>query len=144
MSGAEGDRMTMKGKDAHMRRLRALATGAAKVAGRVVYVGADMVHAEAFRGVSAGSVSGRNHVASAPGEYPNREFGDLQDGFKTEQTGPLTAEFRSEAAHSLPLEVGTSKMEARPHVRPARDTTAPKIQRLFEVEIGKLVKGSGR
>lgn len=136
--------MVMRGIERHRRRLLALAAGAERVAGRVVFVGADMVRAEAFRGVSAGSVSGRNHVASTPGEYPNRDTGGLQNGFKTEKTGPLSAEFRSEAPHSVPLEYGTSKMEARPHVRPARDTAEPRIQALFAEEIGKMVDRSGR
>lgn len=136
--------MAMKGKDAHLRRLKRLSTDAVKVAGRVVFVGADMVRAEAFRGVSSGSISGRNHVASAPGEYPNRDTGGLQNGFKTEQTGPLSAEFRSETEYSEALEFGTSKMEARPHVRPARDAVKPKIERLFAQEIGKLIQRSGR
>ena len=136
--------MTMKGKDGHLRRLRRLSKEAEVMAGKIVFVGADMVRAEAFRGVSAGSVSGKNHVASAPGEYPNRDTGGLQNGFKTEKTGPLTAEFRSETEYSRALEFGTSKMAARPHVRPARDTTAPKIQRLFAAEMGKLVRRSGR
>lgn len=137
--------MTMKGREKHIRRLKRLSgQDVVKVAGRVVFVGADMVRAEAFRGVSAGSVSGKNHVASSPGEYPNRDTGGLQDGFKTEKTGPVSAEFRSETEYSAALEFGTSKMQARPHVRPARDTTEPKIQRLFAKEIGDLVKASGR
>lgn len=137
--------MAMKGKDKHLRRLARLSgPEVVKAAGRVVFVGADMVRAEAFRGVSAGSVSGKNHVASAPGEYPNRDTGGLQDGFKTEQTGPLSAEFRSETEYGSALEFGTSKMEARPHVRPARDAVKPKIERLFAQEIGKLVERSGR
>lgn len=137
--------MAMKGKDKHLRRLARLSgPEVVKAAGRVVFVGADMIRAEAFRGVSAGSVSGKNHVPSAPGDYPNRDTGGLQNGFKTEQTGPLSAEFRSETEYSAALEFGTSKMEARPHVRPARDAKKPTIERLFAQEIGKLVKGSGR
>lgn len=134
----------MKGRDRHLRRLKRLSTEAQKVAGKIVFVGADMVRAEAFRGVSAGSVSGKNHVSSAPGEFPNRDTGGLQNGFKTDQTGPLSAEFRSETEYSEALEFGTSKMQARPHVRPARDAAEPKIQRLFAEEIGKLVRSSGQ
>jgi HK97 gp10 family phage protein len=136
--------MAMKGKDKHLNRLKKLSGPAVTAAaGRVLYVGADMIRAEAHRGVSAGSVSGKGHVASLPGEYPNREFGDLQAGFKTNQTGPLSAEFRSEAPHSRRLEFGTRKMKARPHVRPSRDKKEPEIRKLFAKEIGKLVKGSG-
>ena len=47
------------------------------------------------------------------------------------------------APYAAALEFGTSKMEARPYMRPARDKKAPEIQRLFETEIDKLVKGSG-
>lgn len=137
--------MSMRGKDAHLRRLKKLSgPEVIKAAGRVVFVGSDMVRAEAYRGVSAGSVSGKGHVASAPGEYPNREFGDLQAGFTNQQTGPVSAEFRSSSGHSRPLEFGTSKMAARPHVRPSRDKTEPKIRALFAKEIDKLVKRSGK
>lgn len=137
--------MAMKGKDKHLRRLQRLSgPEVVRLAGRVVYVGADMVRAEAFRGVSAGSISGKNHVPSAPGEFPNRDSGGLQNGFKTDQTGPLSAEFKSETEYSTALEFGTSKMQARPHVRPARDEAEPKIQRLFAEEMGKLVRSSGR
>jgi HK97 gp10 family phage protein len=137
--------MAMKGKDKHLNRLRRLSgPDVIKLAGRVVFVGADMVRAEAFRGVSAGSVSGNNHVPSSPGEFPNRDSGGLQNGFKTEQTGPTSAEFRSETEYSTALEFGTSKMKARPHVRPARDAAEPKIQRLFADGMNKLVRSSGK
>jgi len=136
--------MTLKGKDAHIRRLRKLSGNQVKgLAGAIVYEGADTIRAEAFRLVSAGSVSGKGHVASLPGEAPNREHGDLQAGMKAAQTGPVTAEFRSEADHAQPLEFGTSKMAARPHVRPARDTKKPEIEKRFAGQFDKLVKASG-
>lgn len=135
--------MTMKGRDKHRNRLKRLSgPEVVKAAERVLYVGADRIRAHAFKEISRGSISGKGHIASKPGEYPNREFGDLQNGLKAELTGRLEAEFRSEAPHSRPLEFGTSKMEARPHVRPSRDAEAPKIERLFQFEIEKLVKGS--
>lgn len=136
--------MPMKGKDKHVRRLRRLSgPDVIRIAGAVVFEGADMIRAEAFRSVSAGSISGKNHVASAPGEAPNRDTGGLQAGFETSQTGPLTAEFRATAAHSTPLEFGTSKMAARPFVRPARDKKAPAIRKRMVAQMNKLVKRSG-
>lgn len=134
----------MKGKDAHIRRLRKLSGNQVRrLAGAIVYEGADTIRAEAFRLVSAGSVQGKNHVRSAPGEAPNREHGDLQAGMKAEQTGPVTAEFRSESDHARPLEFGTSIMEPRPHVRPARETKKPVIEKRFAEQFEKLVKASG-
>jgi HK97 gp10 family phage protein len=136
--------MPFKGGDKHIRRLRKLSgPEVIKIAGAIVFEGADMIRAEAHRLVSAGSVSGKNHVASAPGEPPNRDTGNLQAHMKTEQTGPVEAEFRSMAGHAAPLEFSTSKMEARPSVRPARDKTAPKIRKRFAQQMNKLVKRSG-
>ncbi len=143
MSG-QGKAVSLKGQKKHSDRLKRMSGGGiVAAAGRVVFVGSDMIRTEAFRSISAGSISGKNHVASAPGESPNRDLGDLQAGFTNDQTGPVSAEFRSSAPHSRPLEFGTSKMEPRPHVRPARDKMAPKIRKLFAREIDKLVKGSG-
>lgn len=136
--------MAMKGADKHLRRLRRLSDEAVDMAGKVVFVGSDMIRAEAFRSISAGSVSGKNHVPSAPGEPPNRDTGVLQDNLVNEKTGPVSAEVRSEGPYATELELGTSKMEARPYMRPARDATEPKIQRLFREEMGKLVRRSGK
>ena len=134
----------MKGRDAHRQRLKKLSgPDVIKAAGRVLYVGADMIRSEAFRSISAGSVSGKGHVPSQPGEPPNRDTGVLQAHIRAALVAPLEAQVTSEAPYAAALEFGTSKMEARPYMRPARDKKAPEIQRLFEVEIDKLVKGSG-
>jgi HK97 gp10 family phage protein len=136
--------MAMKGKDRHIKRLRTLAgPGAARTANRIVFVGADMIRAEAHQSISRGSVSGKGHVPSVPGEPPNRDTGNLQAHLETTNPRPLVAEVRSEAEYAAPLEFGTSKMAARPYIRPARDAKVPEIQRLFASEMGKLVKRSG-
>jgi len=135
----------MKGRQKHVDRLKILSgqNRIIKAAGRVLYVGADMIRAEAHRSISRGSRSGKKHKPSAPGEPPNRDTGVLQANLKAELVAPLEAQVTSEAPYADALEFGTSKMEARPYMRPARDAKAPEIQRLFEVEIDKLVKGSG-
>ena len=137
--------MTMKGRQKHVDRLKILSgqNRIIKAAGRVLYVGADMIRAEAHRSISRGSRSGKKHVPSSPGEPPNRDTGVLQAHLRAELVSPLEAQVASEAPYAAALEFGTSKMEARPYLRPARDKQAPEIQRLFEVEIDKLVKGSG-
>jgi len=135
----------MKGRDGHIRRLKRLSgREVVEAASKVVYVGADMIRSEVHRSISAGSVSGKGHVASAPGEPPNRDTGALQAGLETVHRGPVEAEVQSNAPHAKPLEFGTSTMAARPSMRPARDKMAPTIQRLFDQEIGKLVKRSGK
>lgn len=136
--------MSLKGGDKHLRRLRKLSGEAVvRIGGAIVYEGADTIRAEAFRGISAGSVSGANHVASAPGDYPNRDTGNLQAHLKAQRTGPLEAEVRSEADYAAFLEFGTSRMAARPHIRPARDAKADQIRRKFADSIDKLVRAAG-
>lgn len=137
--------MALKGQKEHAQRLRRLSgPQIVRAAGRVLYVGADMIRAEAHRSISAGSVSGKGHVPSKPGEPPNRDTGVLQANIEAQLVKPLVAEVSSNAPYSAPLEFGSSKMAARPFMRPARDKKAPKIQQLFAEEIGKLVKRSGK
>ena len=134
----------MKGRQKHVDRLKILSgqNRIIKAAGRVLYVGADMIRAEAHRSISRGSRSGKKHEPSSPGEPPNRDTGVLQAHLRAELVSPLEAQVASEAPYAAALEFGSSKMEARPYLRPARDKKAPEIQRLFETEIDKLVKGS--
>jgi HK97 gp10 family phage protein len=127
----------------HLDRLRRLAgPELIRVAGAAVYEAADDIRAEAFRSISAGSVSGAGHVASRPGEPPNRDTGTLQAGLKVAQTGPLTAEVRSEAPYAAALEFGTSKMAARPYMRPARDKNLDRAQRRLSEQINRLIRRS--
>lgn len=115
----------MKGKDRFLRKMRFLASREFDdLAGAVIYEAADAVRAEAFRSISAGSVSGAGHVPSKPGEPPSRDSGTLQAGLKVPRTGLLTAEVRAETPYSAPLEFGSSKTAARPFMRPARDKVA--------------------
>lgn len=136
--------MAAKGLKKHTDRLKKLSSASIEqLAGAVAFEGADIIRAEAFRMVSAGSVSGKNHVASKPGEAPNRDTGDLQAGFSTARTSRTSAEFRSDSGHARPLEFGTSRMAARPHIRPARDKKADAVQKRFAAQMKKLVKASG-
>jgi HK97 gp10 family phage protein len=132
----------MKGRREFQNRLARLSgSEVTAVARKVLYVGADMIRAEAFQSISRGSVSGKGHVPSAPGEPPNRDTGVLQAHIESKLTGPLTAEVSSNAPYAAALELGTSKMAARPYMRPARDKKAADVQRLFASEITNLAKG---
>lgn len=136
--------MAMKGKDRHMRRLRRLSEGGQRVANKVVVVGAELIRAEAHLSISRGSVSGKGHVASAPGEPPNRDTGHLQAHLTTTNPRPLLAEVRSEAEYAAALEFGTERMAERPYIRPARDAKKRDIDRLFQTEMGHMIQRSGR
>lgn len=136
--------MPMEGAKKHVKRLNRLRADVVRVAGAVLYEGADSIRAEAFRSISAGSVSGKNHVPSAPGEPPNRDTGGLQANIEAVQTKPLEAQVRSEADYAAALEFGTIRMAARPYMRPARDKMRKKIVARMNAQMAKLVKRSGR
>lgn len=136
--------MAMKGKDKHLRRLQTLSdpTGPAN---QVLRVLAQKIRSDAHKSITAGSVSGKNHVPSAPGEPPNNDTGGLAKGL-IDETFPaeLRAEVRAETEYSSALEYGTSKMEARPFMRPARDGNVEFGNRLFASQMSRFVKGSGK
>lgn len=135
--------MAMRGEKAHLARLKKLRGAAVrKAANAVVYEGADTIRAEAHRLVSAGSVSGKRHVASKPGEPPNRDTGNLQAHMEATNPKPLVGRFTSSADYAAALEFGTSDMAARPYVRPARDSKRKQIQRAFVKKINEIVKRS--
>lgn len=141
MQGAQA--VTMKGREKHKQRLKKMSgPDLIKAAGRVLYEGADLIRSEAFVSISRASGSMGRHIPSKPGDPPHRDTGHLQGEIKFELVNQLEAQVTSEAEYAAALEFGTSRMAARPYMRPARDKKAPEIQRLFETEIDKLVKGS--
>lgn len=99
-----------------------------------------LVATEAQLLITAGSVSGKGHVPSKPGEPPNNDMGDLANGIEVHQVSPLKVQVVSTAAHSIPLEWGTSRMEARPFMRPARDMTAREAQQMAAKAINRALR----
>lgn len=134
----------LKGQKQHRDRLKKLAGPQVRaMANAVVYEGADRIRAAAHRLVSQGSVSGKGHVPSAPGQPPHRDTGNLQAHMEATNPKPLVGRFTSSADYAAFLEFGTSKMAERPHIRPARDAVLPIIEREMVQKLDKLVKGSG-
>jgi HK97 gp10 family phage protein len=129
------------GRDQLLRRLRFYRSAEFRdLAGSLLYEYADQIRAEAFRSISAGSVSGKNHIPSAPNTPPNRDTGALQAGLEVQRTGPLTAEVRAETPYSAPLEFGSSKVAARPFMRPARDKVAAVAEQEFARKLAREVR----
>lgn len=98
---------------------------------QAVFVGADMIATEAALSITRGSISGKGHVPSRPGEPPNADTRQLDRSVIAVQTGELQAEVRVEAPHALPLELGTSRMAARPFLQPAVNKTRAEVIALF-------------
>lgn len=130
----------LRGKDRYLRRIKNIKDKAIVAANQVVVVGADMIKAEAQRSITAGSVSGKLHVPSRPGEPPNNDSDHLRNNIETTNPSPLLARVSSNADYAAALEFGTSRMAARPYMRPARDKMAPKIVELFEKRLDAIVE----
>jgi HK97 gp10 family phage protein len=110
--------------------------------GAALFAAGEMIQVEAQRSITAGSVSGKGHVPSAPGEPPNNDSSVLADHIETTKPAALRVRVSSNAGYSAALEFGTGKMAARPFMRPARDKMKPEAQRLVQQALNRAVKRS--
>ncbi|WP_298196603.1 HK97-gp10 family putative phage morphogenesis protein [Novosphingobium sp.] len=108
--------------------------------GEGLYAGADLVRAEASHSITRGSASGKRHVPSAPGLPPNNDTGVLKAHITNERVDAFTARVTSNAPYAAALEFGTSKMAARPYLRPARDKCRERAER----EVVKAIEKARR
>lgn len=135
--------MGMKGKDRAVRRIRALAgEGIEKYVGPALFSAGELLATEAQVSITRGSVSGKNHVPSSPGEPPNADTHLLSNSIEVTQPKPLLVRVTSQAPYSAALEFGTSKMEARPFMRPARDKTRKEGLALIQRGVAQFVKST--
>lgn len=131
------------GAKAHTARLKKL-SGQAMVreVGKALFAAGEMIQVEAQISITAGAVSGKKHVPSAPGQPPNNDTGTLAGAIETNQTAPLVVEVSSNAPYAGDLEFGTSKMEARPYMAPARDAKRKDVEQLVRRAVDKVVRQS--
>lgn len=94
-----------------------------------LYSGGQDIEIDAERSITEGSISGKGHIPSLPGEAPNRDTGHLDTNIETtiEAQNPPTVHVTSHAAYSSALEFGTSKMGERPFMRPAVERNRKKV-----------------
>ena len=94
----------------------------------VVKGGAQVIRGEAIKSIQTGAKSGivyekynprRTHRASAPGQAPASDTGNLVSKIMVQQKDKNHVEVQSNADYSAFLEYGTSKMEPRPFMLPA-------------------------
>lgn len=109
--------------------------------GAALHAAGEMIQVEAQISITAGSVSGKNHVPSLPGEPPNNDTGVLANNIETARKAPLVVEVSSNAPYAAALEYGTSKMAARPYMRPARDKKIPEVRALIVKAVNAALDG---
>jgi hypothetical protein len=113
--------------------------------GKALFAGAEAIAVEAQISITRGSASGEKtkkhmHVPSRPGEPPNNFKGTLANNIEAALIEPLKAEVSSNATHSVPLEYGTSKMAARPFMRPARDAKRREVTALVKAAVNRALR----
>lgn len=134
--------MGVTGAKAHIARLKRL-SGPAMVreAGKAVFALADLHVTDAALSITAGSVSGKNHVASRPGQPPNSDTHLLDRSIRAEKTGPLKAKSLADAPYAIALEKGTSKMAERPFMKPAAVRVRGKVDRIMKAAVKRVIQG---
>lgn len=131
------------GAKAHLGRLKKLSgPEMVREVGKALFAGGEAIQVEAQILITAGSVSGKKHLPSAPGDPPNNDTGTLAGNIETNQIAPLVVEVSSNAPYAAALEFGTSKMAARPYMQPARDAKRKEVEQLVRRAVDRVVKRS--
>jgi HK97 gp10 family phage protein len=86
-----------------------------------------------FRGVT--------HQASAPGEPPAVDTGNLKNSLRVLEVTDERASFGTSADYAAYLEFGTRYMEARPFLRPAADNSVEEIARVMTAIADEALNG---
>lgn len=110
--------------------------------GRAIFAAADIVTTTARKSIVKGAIQGKKHVPSRPGQPPKRDTAQLDSSIVTRKTGPLSAESRSEAPYSAHLEKGTSRMAARPFMKPAAQASRQKALDLVAAAVTRVSRRS--
>lgn len=126
----------------HQDRLRRMAQRTPQQVARALYQAGELIEQDWENSITAGSVSGANHVPSAPGQPPNADTHFLDSNIETRIGGPGLVVVESLAPYSAALEFGTSKMAARPAARPAAERNRRKVAEMVGEAVNITVRGS--
>lgn len=124
---------------AHLKRISG--SEMVRQVGAVLYAAGDLVAVEEARLITEGAVSGKGHVASAPGQPPNADTHDLDRSIETVQVEPLRVEVQTNSRHAVPLQFGTSKMAARPFADVALRRKRKEVMDMITAGVAKVVRG---
>jgi HK97 gp10 family phage protein len=126
-------------------RLRALAGEEGKQdLGKALLTGGQLVAASAKESVLEGGSSGPGgrHIPSLPGNPPNADTGYLAANIQAEPRRSLLVTITSYARYSKWLEFGTSRMAARPFMRPALQKNIATIKSLVRNARNTVIRRS--
>ncbi len=134
------------GGDKHIARLRAMrGPRAVRAVTQALFAGAQDIANDAAISITTGAVSGKNHVASAPGEPPNADTNVLSGSIQGVSTGPLKAETEATAPYAAAHELGSESqgLPERPYLRPAADRQRPRVLKRVQEAVNGVIRASG-
>lgn len=99
-----------------------------KVAMRLRLAG-DMITSKVKQNIN---ISTRRNGPSEPGNFPHKDTGKLQQSIQAEQPDGWSVTVGAYVDYALGLELGTSKVAARPFLRPTFNEMLPKLRGLFK------------
>lgn len=105
----------------HSNRLKRMVQKTPSLVGAALYAAGQLIEIEAEHSITAGSVSGKGHVPSAPGEPPNADTRQLDTSIHTLKVSDARTEVEAIAPYAAAQEFGTKdgKLPERPFMRPA-------------------------
>lgn len=124
----------------HSDRLKRMAAKTPQAIARALYQAGQLIELDWERSITAGSISGANHIPSAPGQPPNADTRFLDSNIETRIGGPGLVIVESLAPYSAALEYGTSKMAARPSARPATERNRRKVAEMVGDALSITIK----
>jgi HK97 gp10 family phage protein len=124
-------------------RLGNIAKLTPKEATAALYAAGQAIEIDAEHSITDGSISGKGHVPSLPGEPPNADTRLLDSSIETvlvdgPEGGRVNVE--SNAPYAAHLEFGTSKMAERPYMRPAVERNRDKVTKLVAAATANVVR----
>ena len=139
----------VKGIKEALKSLKALEKDLQEPFREVIKGGAQLIRGEAIKSIQTGPKSGRTyekynprrtHKASAPGQAPASDTGNLVSQIMSVADGKDTL-VESRAEYSKFLEFGTSKMLPRPFLFPASEKSTKKIVQVLIQKLNKVAQG---
>lgn len=124
----------------HSDRLKRMVQRTPREVARALYSAGQLIELDWERSITAGSISGANHIPSAPGQPPNADTHFLDSNIETRIGGPGLVVVESLAPYSAALEYGTSKMQARPSARPAVERNRKKVVQMVGDAVNVTIK----
>lgn len=144
--------MSVRGADKLMRQLKQLPLDARAGIGTALAGSVVVLDAYAKQKIQGGGRSGRvyrrksgSHQASAPGEFPKTDTGQLVSSlFFRVAADKLSAFFGTKLAYGRYLEFGTSRMRARPWLRPTLQANADAITKRVRDAVNDAMRKTAR